>query len=288
MENGKTYIGIDFGGTTIHGGLVRDDKILKQSMVKTGNNRPAEDIFESITGLIKELAEGCDIDGIGVGVPVPAGPDSDVLKDAVNIESMEGFPLKRRLAERFSLPVLLENDARCMVLGEYMAGALQGYPDCACITLGTGLGCGLIVDGSIYRGAKYWGGEIWNIPYGDSGASFEYMSSISGLETLFIALGGDELDPEAMYARFKEGDKIAANAFELYGERIGRIIATVFCMLDPGMIAVGGGLSRAYDAFSGSMMKIVKESVGERAIGRVVRAALIEDAAIIGAASLFV
>ncbi len=286
MSKNIVNIGIDFGGTTIHGGLVAGKEILHQATAATGNDRAAEAIFETIAGIIEQLVADVSVHGVGIGVPVPAGLGSDEIRDAVNIPSMEGYPLKTKLEERFGIPVTLENDARCMVLGEYTAGALQGCGNAVCLTLGTGLGCGIMIGGHVYRGETLWGGEIWNIPYGGSGMSFEEVSSIRGLKKLYRELGGEDIEPDGIHARFLSGESTARLAFEQYGKIVGSICATVFCLLDPAKIAIGGGLSRAWDAFAPAMKELVGKTVGARAEKRIVPALLSEDAAIIGAASL--
>ena len=160
----KTLACVDLGGTTITAGVVKGQDILSLKTVSTGGDRPSHEILDTIIRLIEHVSKEFSIDGIGIGVPNPAGPKSDRLHLVENLPQMEDFPLKSRLREYFNLPIILENDANCMALGEHRAGALKGFRNCVCITLGTGLGCGIIIDGKIYRGNSYCAGEIWNIP----------------------------------------------------------------------------------------------------------------------------
>ena len=161
------------------------------------------------------------------------------------------------------MPVALENDAKCMALGEYTAGALMGCRSCACVTLGTGLGCGIIIDGAIYRGKGSFSGEIWNIPL-ESGGVLEDSVSIGGLKRIARDITGDETEPHILYKRFLEGDASAANVFGLYGERVGWVMTMLMSVLDPERIALGGGLSRAFDAFSGGLRRVVERTLGKR------------------------
>ena len=147
----KKYVGVDLGGTTVTAGVVKASKILELKSVSTGRKRPAREILRTIINLIENVSSYHTISGIGIGVPVPSGPRTDELVSSDNLPTMGGFRLKRNLTEYFNMPVALENDARCMTLGEHKAGVLKGCSDCACITLGTGLGLGIIIDGKIYR-----------------------------------------------------------------------------------------------------------------------------------------
>ena len=161
----KHYIGIDFGGTTITAGVVNTSGESKElHTVSTMRDRMPDEIFDTIGGLVAEVSRGHSPAAVGLGVPCPAGPMTDRLDMIENIPSMEGYPLRSKAEERFGLPVVLENDANCMAYGEHGAGALKGFDHGVCLTLGTGIGCGIIIGGSLYRGAGNYAGEIWNIP----------------------------------------------------------------------------------------------------------------------------
>ncbi|MBT4483654.1 MAG: ROK family protein [Candidatus Latescibacteria bacterium] len=274
------FIGIDLGGTTITAGIVEGSAIVKLKTIPTPGGKPAEEIFSTIAGLIEDISTGHSIGGIGIGVPAPSGPETDVLFLMENLPTMEGFPLKSRLKDRFKLPVLLENDANCMALGELCAGALKGYVNCACITLGTGLGCGIIIDGKIYRGEHYCAGEIWNIPY--TGTTLEESVSIDGLKAIYREISGNDLEPDALYEKFLDGDREIVQAFERYGKAVGNVMVMVLSFIDPEKIAIGGGLSQSFDAFRDGMAGIVEKNWGKDSVGKIVPAELSSKAAILG------
>ncbi|MFC1651445.1 ROK family protein, partial [Candidatus Latescibacterota bacterium] len=250
-----------------------------------GKDHP-ENIFGTIVNLIEDVSEGHTIDGISFGVNAPAGPDMDVLFLMENLPALEDFPLKPRLTEHFGIPVLLENDANCMAVGEHIAGALTGCNNCICITLGTGLGCGIIIDGSIYRGSHYCSGEIWNIPAG-KGRTLEDTVSIEGLKGIYRELSGCELEPDEIYKKYLDGDTVSVETFERYGEAVGNVMVAVLSFLDPEKIAVGGGIAKSFQAFWNGMTGVVEKSWGTDAAGKIVPAKLSNKAAIIGAAALF-
>jgi len=281
----RVFVGVDLGGTTITAGCVRGSEILSAVTAPTERNRAPGAIFSTLADLIGEAASGYEAAGIGVGVPVPAGPGTAALEPSGNLPTMGGFPLRQRLEERFGVPVVLENDARAMAYGEYRAGALAGCELCACITLGTGLGCGMIVNGRLLRGAQSRAGEIWNIRTGD-GANIEDTVSAAGLGALARNAYGSGVSPSELWDRYGDGDGRAVDVFARYGKAVGRVIALVVSFIDPERVAVGGGIATSYDAFRAAMIDEVQAACGGTAAGTIVKARLSEKAAVIGAAAL--
>ena len=281
----KVYLGIDLGGTTLTAGVISQSKILREKTVPTGGNRPAEDICTTICGLIDDVSSGYEIAGIGIGVPNPAGPESDRLIMVENIPALEGFPLKSGIRERFDVPVIIENDANCMALGEYIAGALRGCICGVCITLGTGLGCGIVLDGTLYRGSGYCAGEIWNIPFGAT-TVLEDTVSLDKMAALSETVTGITFEPETLLKRHREGLPDAVEIFDRYGEAVGQIMVMVLSFLDPEKIALGGGISMAFEAFHDGMARVVEKTWGEMAADKIVPAELSYRAALLGAALL--
>jgi glucokinase len=279
------FIGVDFGGTTISAGAVKDGELLILNTVPTLRERTPDEILGTIVGLVADVSRDRSVSGIGIGVPCPAGPGTDRLAMIENIPSMEGYPFRPLMEEQCSLPVVLENDANCMAFGERRAGALRGCSHCVCLTLGTGLGCGIVIGGKLYRGAGNYAGEIWNIPW-HNGKTLEDEVSIGGLRAMYRDLTGVEADPRVMYDRFSDGDFSAAAAFNRFGEALGQVAVMLISTLDPERIALGGGLSRAFDAFRDSMFRMVEKTWGADGARRIVPAELSGRAAVIGAAAL--
>ena len=285
-HSSHTIVGVDLGGTTISAGVVENSRIVRLKTIPAEGKDNAETIFGAIVQLIEDVSEGYDIDGISFGVNAPAGPDMEVLFLMENLPSLEDFPLKRRLTEQFDVPVLLENDANCMAVGEHIAGTLTGCGNCVCITLGTGIGCGIIVEGDMYRGSHYCAGEIWNIPAGD-GRTYEDTVSINGLKGIYRDLSGNELEPDEIYGKYLDGDENSAKTFERYGEAVGTVMVAVLSFLDPEKIAVGGGIAQSLPAFENGMNRVVEKIWGKDGVKKIVPAQLSSKAAIIGAAKLF-
>lgn len=279
------FVGVDLGGTTVSAGLLKGGSLAAVHTLPTEAARPPEDIAETIASLVELVSGGYVVKGIGIGVPVPVGPWSDCLYMSVNIPSLEGFPLRSTLEKRLGLPVTLDNDARCMALGEYRYGALSGCSVGACLTLGTGLGCGVVVDGVPFRGAHGGAGEIWTVPSGD-GVVLEDRTSIRALTSIFWNLTGKYAEPSEIFKRYRRGSKMAITAFEQYGENVGDAVLTVISLFDPEKVAVGGGIAGAFEAFKPGITTVVERVWGMEAANRVVPAALSEKAAIMGAAEI--
>lgn len=281
----KKYVGVDLGGTTITAGVVKASKILELKTISTDRKRPAREILRTIINLIESVSGDHTISGIGIGVPVPSGARTDALVPSDNLPTMGGFRLKSNLTEYFNMPVALENDARCMALGEHRAGILKGCSDCACITLGTGLGLGIIIDGKLYRGERYNAGEIWNIPI-ENGKILEDIASIRGLKAIYKELSGLDAEPHEIHEKLVNGDKEAVASFNRYGEAVGRTAIIVLSFLDPERIAVGGGIAKSFKAFQEGMFRVVGKTSGKEAAKKIVPAGLLDKAAILGAAAL--
>ncbi|MFC1508328.1 ROK family protein [Candidatus Omnitrophota bacterium] len=279
------YIGIDLGGTTLTAGVISQSIILREKTVPTGGNRPAEEICGTLSVLIDDVSNGYSVAGIGIGVPNPAGPESDRLIMVENIPVLEGFPLKSGIIEQFDVPVVLENDANCMAIGEHIAGALRGCSRGVCITLGTGLGCGIIIDDKLYRGSGYCAGEIWNIPFGAT-TLLEDTVSLKKIAELTETVTGNTIDPETLLKRHSDGLPDAIEIFDRYGEAVGKVMVMVLSFLDPGKIALGGGISKAFGAFHNGMARVVEKTWGKKATDKIVPAKLSYRAALLGAALL--
>ena len=279
-------MGVDFGGTTITAGTVTGNgEILAIHTVSTDRDRPPDALFETICGAAGEVSRGVTPAAVCLGVPCPAGPGIDRLAMIENIPSLEGYPLRPLVEERFGIPVVLENDANCMAFGEHRAGALRGCSHGVCLTLGTGIGCGIIIGGALYRGAGNYAGEIWNIPRPDGGL-IEDRVSIGGLRALSRAILGEEIGTRGLYERYLAGDSGAALVFARFGEAVGEVAVMIMSTLDPERIALGGGLSRTFEAFRDAMVRTVAKTWGAEGARRIIRAELSGRAAVIGAAAL--
>jgi glucokinase len=312
----KTAIGVDLGGTNLRFGLVREDeKIITRRGTGTMAAEGVEIVLERLTSGIQTLARkaqvaGMKIAGIGIGVPGIISAKEGIVRLSPNLAGWEDIPLRARLMESFSYPVYVENDANAYALGEYWFGAGKGTSCMVCITLGTGVGGGIILDGNIWRGADGMAGEVGHItvnpdgplcPCGNRGCLERYSSATAVIEMAVAAVARGEktslknlkkaglaITPEAVADAAKKGDRVAGRIYSEVGKYLGIAIADLINLLNIECIVIGGGLTGAWDLFIGPL----KEEVKARAFKipakrcRIVRGKLKDDAGILGAAGL--
>ena len=281
----EAIVGVDLGGMTVTAGCVENGVLVASDTVPTGRDRPADDIAGTISALVRKISCGRSPVALGVGVPVPAVPGTDLLVPSRNLPTMGGYPLKTRLEAALLMPVVLDNDARCMAYGEYVAGSLRGCSQGVCLTLGSGLGCGMVIDGKPYRGAHDGAGEIWQIPVGNQ-KRLEDTVSREGLMRLYDDATGKMAEPVEICRFAERGDSHARAVFKHYGEAVGDVVVMILCMFDPEKIAIGGGIAGAYEFFRDSLLETVERAFGSGYGERVVPALLSEKASVIGAAAI--
>ncbi len=244
-------IGIDLGGTKVAAGIIRDQKMVKT--LQKPINADAVDPMETvglIQGLIGKLLTR-EVAGIGIGVPGLVDRKQGIVYDVHNIPSWTEVPLKALLEKEFQIPVHLDNDSNCFALGEYRYGKYQGVDDFVGITLGTGMGSGIIKNGNLLPDANTCSGEFGNIPYLD-GIYEHYCSGMFFSRT--FGRNGEEVAREA-----RKGAAWAIEAYRDFGMHLGNGIKTIIMAVDPVMIIIGGSVAKASTLFEGAM----KESISD-------------------------
>ena len=248
------WIGVDLGGSKFRIGLVNADLgIVGESIrVSIDDITEGDVLVRSISDSAKKLMNGNtvsqdDVKGLGIGAPGPLDIDSGVILETLNLTYLRGYPLADKLKEQLSMEVILGNDANCFVLGQQIAGAAKGFQNVFGITLGTGYGCGIVVDGKLYEGSTGSAGEYASSPYLD-GVFEDYISG-RGLKTIFKNLSGESSRPFLIEDLAREGDKNALRTFEEFGRHIGQSLTYIVNLLDPSIIVIGGSVANAYDLF---------------------------------------
>ena len=310
---GTYCFGIDVGGTTVKCGLFRTDGTMVEKweiVTRTENNGEAiiPDIAETIEKKIEELhLDKADIDGVGIGVPGPVNDKGDVLC-AVNL--FWGFKeLSKELSELTGLPAMAGNDANVAALGEAWKGAAAGAKDVILATLGTGVGGGIIINGKIISGHHGAGGEIGhaNIDHnetetcncGNKGC-LEQFASATGIvrmakreldasEDSSVLRGRANLSAKAVLDAYKAGDALAVRVMENVGDKLGGALAVFVCVVDPEIIVLGGGVSRAGQPLIDCVEKYYKKYAFPTCKETpIVLASLGNDAGMYGAARLVI
>ncbi|MDO4616847.1 MAG: ROK family glucokinase [Lachnospiraceae bacterium] len=303
----KVYIGVDIGGMTVKLGIFEGEKILKQWAIPTRVKEQtiASDIAEAIKEGMKELEIPEEhILGIGIGVPGNARPDGFVY-NASNI-GWKDYDLGAAIKETLNIPVAVGNDANLAALAEYWVGAGKDYSSFVMITIGTGLGGGIINEGRIVNGMMGSGGEIGHIPVnpqetlrcgcGKCGCLEQYTTATAIMRMAREAIEAGELStsiesktPTAkdVLDAAKAGDPLAVKVMDTFADRLGQGMAIVASVMNPEAFLLGGGVSKAGDYLLNLIRPYYEKYLFKGCVGADFRIAILEnDAGIIGAAKL--
>ncbi len=311
-------IGIDVGGTNVKIALVDDNgKIIYSNSVPTyakmGYEYTVNNIKQAIKDLMKETnTTPSDIEGIGFDFPGQVDCKTGVVKLAPNIPGWVNVPIAQMIEDEFHIPTRIDNDVRCAALGELKFGAGRGCENFICITVGTGIGSGIVINGKVVRGATNAAGELGHIKLqmnggpicgcGDTGCLEAFASGPAivamaqeyikgGKSTKFremAAVEGGEITPYMVAKAAEEGDPVAKRIFEIVGEYIGIGLTSVINLLNPERVIIGGGVAESGELLLGPIRKIIKERamvVAGNAV-EIVPAQLGNSAGVIGASML--
>lgn len=278
--NNNTLIGIDLGGTKVAAGKVIGNKLESVicRLIPSASTK-VEDTLNLIKEVIKELGFD-DVAGIGIGVPGLVDRENGIVYDFQNIPAWTEVELKSLLEAEFNIPVFIDNDANCFALGEYRFGSHKGIDDFVGLTLGTGMGGGIIKNGSLLSDANCASGEFGNISYLNS----IYEDYCSG--KFFI--NKYHQSGQIVAAEAERGDKWAIDAFAEFGGHLGKAIQTIKHAVDPRAIIIGGSVAKSRKLFETFMWKTILEFPFPKALKDFdVMFSDTENVAILGAASLF-
>ncbi|MBC8479693.1 MAG: ROK family protein [FCB group bacterium] len=257
----KYYIGTDIGGTTFSSGLFDDSlKLVKTSQkLNIADFASGDELILGIAEQIKSLNEHCGgkIQSAGLACPGPLDAAEGMILDTPNLILFQNYPVAEKLEGQINLPVFIENDANLFAQGEYAVLRDESIKVLTAITLGTGTGFGLIINGQLFTGAHGMGAEYGISPV--EWGKWEEGINIKGLEKLSLEMIGTSLSPKYLNDLAREGDKNALKVWDVYGWRVGLLLSHVINMLDPNIISIGGGISHAFEYFSGKMVQAVKE-----------------------------
>lgn len=248
----KNVIGVIFGGKHLSAARI-ENGVIADIVHREVNNREAEEVILSeIIHTINSVYTD-SVAGIGVGVPSLVDVKHGIVINPTNIPSWHKVHLKDILEEQFNVPVYINNDANCFALGEKYFGVAKDYENIAGITIATGFGVGIIINGKLYSGRNAGAGEFCSIPYRD--LDYEYYCSTKYFEEKY------GLKNEILLARAKKKDKIALAIYELFGMDLGNAIKTIMYALDPDAIVIGGIMAEAYDFYKEAMLKTVNSFI---------------------------
>jgi len=272
------YIGVDLGGTNFKAGRVSDGKIVLEASNPVHQNFTESELFTILFATIDALITK-NTTAIGVGVPGIVDPDTGIIYDIINLPAWETIPLRDILEGRYSIPVHLNNDANCFAKGEYIYGAGKAYNNFVGLSIGTGLGMGIIIERKLHNGLFFGAGEIGMVTYKDS--IIEYYVSSLFFERNFNATA-KELSLLAT-----QGDATALQAYREFGLHLGNAINNINYMIAPEAIVLGGSISKAFPLFKKSMEETLKTfAFPKQTEHLVIEVSGVNGIAVLGAAAL--
>ena len=309
------YIGIDLGGTNIAAAVVdKKGAIIKRAGVPTSGERGADAVIEGLLRVCDMLMENGEQPlSIGIGVPGIVNSEAGEVVFTPNLP-LSGVNIVSKLKEKHRCPIYLGNDANCAALGETIAGGAKGAKDVVFITLGTGIGGGIIVGGKLVTGINGAAGELGHMVIEEGGRKcgcgrlgcWETYASASGIkETAIDAMKKHEgsllwelcdgqtamIEGRLIFEAYRAGDELAKLIVEWYVARLATGIVSIINILQPEMFCIGGGISNAWDCLETPLVAAVEAEIITRFSKkspqtRIVKATLGNDAGIIGAALL--
>ncbi|MBT3251087.1 MAG: ROK family protein [Candidatus Marinimicrobia bacterium] len=260
MTSTNHYIvGADIGGTTFTSAIFDSNlKCLDTSEKENVENHQAsEDLLKALCNQIRQLAKSNDIDmneigGIGISCPGPLDASRGLILDTPNLTQFANFPLVENIEKYLNIPVFIDNDANLFSLGEWTYNYTPDLKVLISVTLGTGLGFGIVINGEIFHGSHGMAAEYGISPNGES--TWENGLAIRGLYQLSQKYYQVIHSPEIIYNLAADGDVNALKIWSIYGKRLGKFLSQSVNMLDPDIITIGGGISHAFPFFKGSLM----------------------------------
>ncbi|MBR9706201.1 ROK family protein [Candidatus Pacearchaeota archaeon] len=273
-----SVIGIDLGGTKIKVGVVSNNKLCKVISKKINSKASKNNVIKQIMDVI-DIVFTKDIEAIGVGVPAIVDVDKGIVFEVNNIASWKNVKLKKILEKKYKVPVIINNDANCFALGEKYLGCGMNFDNVVGLTLGTGVGAGIIINKKLYSGKNCGAGEFGEVLYNCK----NYEVFCSGQLYSKYNLDGKTLSNGA-----RKGNKKFKKIFNEQGYHIGKLLATIANSVDPEIIILGGSVSNDFKFFKKSMMKSLKESTYARTYSCLkIKKSNNPDIAVIGAAFLY-
>ncbi len=276
------FIGIDLGGTNIRIGLVDErDEVGDLIYLSAREYSSWDDLLIKLISIIKDM-EVERIKAVGIaaagGVSTPKG----IMSYSPHVRWMDGQPIKESLAKAINLPVWMDNDANAITYGEWMYGAGKGFSSIICLTLGSGVGGGIILNRNLYRGEDGLGGEIGHMCVQPNGrpcrcgkrGCLEAYSSGSAISTIYRERNAngeidDQISPVQVYERGIAGEKLALDVFKAFGEHLGIAIANLVNVFSIHHYIITGGVSHAWELFFNQLEEALEPNLFNPHKGRV-------------------
>lgn len=273
MVNTKSFysVGIDIGGTKIFSCVasLTNTQVLIENYEFVSSHGPDSVVNQIVEGIYKLVPQTL-IDKIkGIGIGIPGIVNNGVVIWAPNLKNFKNVPLAKKVTSKIHTPVYIENDVDCAAIGEYYFGSAKGTKNCVFISIGTGIGCGIIVDGKLYRGSHNVAGAIgWNI-LGKEGMKCQYKNcghleevvSGSALDRIAKKKFGENATSKTIFELYRKKESQAVQIVEEFLLYLSMEIANIISFFDPEVVVIGGGVGENKDVFFPKISQIVKKYV---------------------------
>jgi glucokinase len=287
-------IGVDLGGTKMLAGLVDPEGSVERTLERSSPTSSQDELLAALDEVVEELVAEGGVSALGFGIPSRIDQIHGRVVSSTHIP-LADLDFRGRLHERFGLPVAIENDAQAATVAEWRLGAGRGVRHLVMLTLGTGVGGGLILDGKPYRGSVGSGGELGHIVISADGplcigsctgyGHLEYYASGSAADRAARELWGDGVDGRDLVTRAREGDSGARDALAEIGRYLGAGIGSLVNIFNPELVVIGGGFSVAGELLLGPAREVtMQEAVTPNGdLAEIVLAQLGAEAGLVGA-----
>ena len=279
-------IGVDLGGTNLRIAAISHDgelleKVTLGTKVALGRDHVINDMCDAIQRLSGKYKDSGKLLGAGIGIPGIIDMQTGMLRKSANLPGWEDYPARAEIERRLGARVILENDANVAALGEQWLGAARGVPNMAVVTLGTGIGGGIVLGGKIWHGMNGMAGEFGHVTIepegypcgcGSHGCAEQYASASAIMRMAREAIASGEApslahaasaDPEfgakSIYNLALQGDEHARRIFRTFGRYLGILLSGLVNVLNLDMFVIGGGVSSAWDAYAPNMFEELRE-----------------------------
>jgi glucokinase len=271
-------LGVDIGGTNIKIGRVVNGKVLQKCKIPVNRDDLEQVTLDNLYKGLKDLMTD-SVQAIGIGVPAVVDIESGTIFDVQNIPSWTNVALKNLVEEKFNVPVYINNDANCFAIGEKQFGKLREFKNCVALSLGTGMGMGIIIDKKLYNGVLCGAGEIGMVPYLDGILEHYTGSFFFEREYNSSAL--------TLYNEALEGKENALKVFKEYGSHLAEAIKIILYMYAPEAIILGGSISNSFQFFEESLKTGLASFAYQKQIENLkIQTSDLVDSPILGAAAL--
>lgn len=273
-----SVIGIDLGGTQMRGSRVKDkilSDVLSERVSASGTETEVlQELFQLTDRLINK-----EVKAIGIGVPSVVDVENGIVYDVQNIPSWKKVPLKKLMESRYHIPVLVNNDANCFALGEKHFGQGTEAHSFVGLTIGTGLGAGIIIRNKLYAGANCGAGEFGMVDYLDQ--YYEYYASGQFFKNCHDTTG------EKTFVKAQAGDKQALQVLNEFGIHLGNAVKMILYTFDPQMIILGGSIKAAYPYFQKTLWERVNTFAYQNSLKQFsIKISSLKHSGVLGAAGL--